>query len=155
MSFAQVPAVQSLVADVPAVQSCVAYRPALQSGPEGGIAGATPQVQYVDTTSAPPALHPTMTATELPVVQAPDPLANSPNGTRIGDWYFNFPFTVLSDIETTPFDTDSLSHRHSYCRNTRPCVGSWIWGKTLPRHQTPLTDPAQPSDRHGVRCCKA
>ena len=80
---AEVPAVQSVDAAPPAVQVVVASAPAVQAG-----AGAPTILPAEQVGVAPP----------VPAVQAPDPLATSPKGTRTGDSYFDFPLTSLSDI---------------------------------------------------------
>ena len=77
------PAVQAVCAVVPDVQAVVAVEPAVQL--IGDVCTPTPAEQAV---GAPP----------LPAPQAPDPLAIPPNGTRIGDSYFDFPLTFWSDI---------------------------------------------------------
>jgi len=73
---AATPAVHALIAQVPAEQSRLAVGPAVQS-----CDAAPPPVQSMVPGAAQPP------ATPLPDVQAPDPLAVAPNGTRIGDAY--------------------------------------------------------------------
>jgi hypothetical protein len=86
--IAETPCEHALSAAVPAVQSRVAVKPAVQS--IGPPLSAAPAAQPVGPPlSAAPAAQPVGT-TELPVVQAPDPLAIPPRGTRTGDSYLDF-----------------------------------------------------------------
>jgi hypothetical protein len=95
---AETPCEQFLSAAVPAVQSLVAVRPAVQSS--------------VPPTTDPPTVQ--VAGTELPVSQTPDPFAISPNGTTIGDSYFDFPLAFWSNILTSPFFNVTISYKYIY-----------------------------------------
>jgi hypothetical protein len=77
----------------PAVQATCAAEPAVQA-----LVAAVPAVQSIGADSTPLPAEQVVGAPELPAVQAPDPLASSPKGTRIGDSYFDFALPFWSDI---------------------------------------------------------
>ena len=100
---AQVPAEQSRFAVGPAVQSCVAAPPPVQS--------VMPGETQVPAVHVPIPPHGTPPATPLPNEQTPEPLAVSPNGTRIGDAYLGFPLVPSAAMCNPPYFTIGLHYR--------------------------------------------